>query len=127
MKNFASPGSPFASALVGDPELFVSEVDESDGSIALYRPSVAVLCNISLDHKEMDELRSLFAGFLAAADKAVVNLDDPESRLLADSLPTDRLSASVSTARLRPWSAATSSCSPTGSASRCRRAMKFTR
>jgi UDP-N-acetylmuramate--alanine ligase len=90
MKNFASPGSPFASALVGDPELFVSEVDESDGSIALYQPTVAVLGNISLDHKEMDELRSLFAAFLAAADKAVVNLDDPETRVLADSLPPER-------------------------------------
>jgi UDP-N-acetylmuramate--alanine ligase len=91
MKNFVSPGSPFASALVGDPELFVSEVDESDGSIALYRPSVAVLCNISLDHKEMEELRSLFSGFLAAADKAVVNLDDPETRLIADALPDERV------------------------------------
>jgi UDP-N-acetylmuramate--alanine ligase len=91
MKNFVSPSAPFASALVGDPELFVSEVDESDGSIALYRPSVALLCNISLDHKEMEELRSLFAGFLAAADRAVANLDDPETRLIADSLPGERL------------------------------------
>ena len=90
MKNFVSPGAPFASALVGDPELFVSEVDESDGSISLYRPSVAVLGNISLDHKEMDELRSLFGGFLGAADKAVVNLDDPETRMLSDRLPDDR-------------------------------------
>jgi UDP-N-acetylmuramate--alanine ligase len=89
MKNFVSPSAPFASALVGDPELFVSEVDESDGSIALYRPTVAVLGNISLDHKEMEELRLLFGGFLAAADKAVVNLDDPETRLLADALPEE--------------------------------------
>ncbi|HEX8512921.1 MAG TPA: Mur ligase domain-containing protein, partial [Allosphingosinicella sp.] len=29
MKNFATPSAPFASALVGDPQLFVSEVDES--------------------------------------------------------------------------------------------------
>ncbi|WP_037502703.1 UDP-N-acetylmuramate--L-alanine ligase [Sphingomonas jaspsi] len=84
MKNFVSPASPFASALVGDPELFVSEVDESDGSIALYRPTVAVLGNISLDHHSMDELRALFGGFLARADKAVVNLDDPEVRAMAD-------------------------------------------
>ena len=90
MKNFVSPSAPFASALVGDPELFVSEVDESDGSIALYRPTVAVLGNISLDHKEMDELRVLFSGFLAAAGKAVVNLDDPETRILAESLPAER-------------------------------------
>ena len=91
MRNFVSPSAPFASALVGDPELFVSEVDESDGSIALYRPTVAVLGNISLDHKEMEELRALFGGFLAAASKAVVNLDDPESRILADTLPQDHL------------------------------------
>jgi len=91
MKNFVTPSAPFASALVGDPELFVSEVDESDGSIALYRPEVAVLTNISLDHKEMDELRGLFAGFLNAARKAVLNLDDAETRALAESLPGEKL------------------------------------
>ncbi|HEX6218337.1 MAG TPA: Mur ligase domain-containing protein, partial [Sphingomicrobium sp.] len=72
MKNFVTPAAPFASALVGDPELFISEVDESDGSIALYRPEVAVLTNISLDHKEMAELRSLFGAFLLRARKAVI-------------------------------------------------------
>ena len=91
MKNFVTPSAPFASALVGDPELFVSEVDESDGSIALYRPEVAVLTNISLDHKEMDELRGLFAGFLNAARKAVLNLDDAETRALAEALPDDKV------------------------------------
>nr|MBA2772284.1 UDP-N-acetylmuramate--alanine ligase [Sphingomonas sp.] len=59
-------------------------------SIALYRPEVAVLTNISLDHKEMAELRELFAGFLNASRKAVLNLDDPETRALADMIPTDR-------------------------------------
>src|SRR4051812_22203263 len=90
MKNFVTPSAPFASALVGDPELFVSEVDESDGSIALYRPEIAVLTNISLDHKEMDELRQLFAHFLNASRKAVLNLDDPEARALADTIPDDK-------------------------------------
>jgi UDP-N-acetylmuramate--alanine ligase len=87
MKNFVSPDTPFASALVGDPTLFVSEVDESDGSIALYRPTVALLNNVSLDHKEMDELRTLFGGFLAAAGTAVVNFDDEESRAIAAGVP----------------------------------------
>jgi len=91
MKNFVTPSAPFASALVGDPELFVSEVDESDGSIALYRPEVAVLTNISLDHKEMDELRQLFAHFLNASRKAVLNLDDPETRALAGTVPADKV------------------------------------
>jgi len=91
MKNFVTPGAPFASALVGDPELFVSEVDESDGSIALYHPSVAVLTNISLDHMTIDELRALFGDFLARSGKMVLNLDDPETRLLADAMPDDKL------------------------------------
>jgi UDP-N-acetylmuramate--alanine ligase len=89
MKNFVTPSAPFASALVGDPELFVSEVDESDGSIALYKPEIAVLTNISLDHKEMTELRSLFAAFLLRARKAVLNLDDPETRAIGDVVPAE--------------------------------------
>lgn len=107
MKNFVSPDTPFASALVGDPDLFVSEVDESDGSIALYRPTIALLNNVSLDHKEMDELRSLFGGFLAAADRAVVNLDDEESRLIGRGIGDaigyafDREEASVRGRQLR--------------------------
>src|ERR1700759_4431686 len=91
MKNFVTPAAPFASALVGDPELFVSEVDESDGSIALYRPGVSVLTNITLDHKEMDELRQLFAHFLNASKKAVLNLDDPETRALSETVPADKV------------------------------------
>jgi UDP-N-acetylmuramate--alanine ligase len=91
MKNFVTPSAPFASALVGDPELFVSEVDESDGSIALYRPEVAVVTNISLDHKEMDELRGLFSGFLGVARTAVLNLDDAETRALAEALPAAKV------------------------------------
>jgi len=90
MKNFVSPSTPFASALVGDPELFVSEVDESDGSIALYQPEIAVLTNISLDHKEMGELRTLFGGFVLRARKSVLNLDDPEVRALSDVAPADK-------------------------------------
>jgi UDP-N-acetylmuramate--alanine ligase len=91
MKNFVTPSTPFASALVGDPELFVSEVDESDGSISLYKPEIAVLTNISLDHKEMVELRQLFAGFVNASKKAVLNLDDPETRALAETTSADRV------------------------------------
>ena len=91
MKNFVTPGAPFASALVGDPELFVSEVDESDGSIALYHPSVAVLTNISLDHMTIDELHGLFGEFLSRSGKVILNLDDPETRLLADAMPDDKL------------------------------------
>src|SRR5206468_8506639 len=74
----------------GYPELVVSEVEESVGVIARDRPAAAVLTNISLDHKEMDELRELFAHFLNASRKAVVNLDDPETRALSETVPGDK-------------------------------------
>jgi UDP-N-acetylmuramate--alanine ligase len=86
MKNFIDPGSPFASARVGGGDVFVSEVDESDGSIALFEPRVAVVNNISLDHKSLDELRSLFRGFIASAQTAVLNLDNAETAALAADL-----------------------------------------
>ncbi len=77
MKNYGT------GARIGRGDVFVSEVDESDGSIALYRPTVAVLNNVAIDHKSMEELRVLFGGFLAAADHAVVNADNMEAMALA--------------------------------------------
>ena len=79
MRNFAGDDMPFASALVGDAASYVSEVDESDGSIALYQPDVAVVTNISLDHKSLEELHQLFGDFAAKARIAVINADDAES------------------------------------------------
>ncbi|WP_313008210.1 Mur ligase family protein [Brevundimonas vesicularis] len=90
MKNFADADHPFASALIGGPDVFVSEVDESDGSIARYDPTVAVVSNISLDHKSMEELRDLFGGFTARATTAVLNLDNPETAALAQTLPASK-------------------------------------
>jgi UDP-N-acetylmuramate--alanine ligase len=90
MKNFVTADTPFASALIGGDEIFVSEVDESDGSIARYRPKVAVVNNISLDHKSMEELRALFSAFVTKADTAVLNLDNDETRVLASGVPQGR-------------------------------------
>jgi UDP-N-acetylmuramate--alanine ligase len=86
MKNFATADAPFASAKVGAGALFIAEVDESDGSIALYAPTVAVVNNISLDHKSMEELRALFCGFAAGARHVVLNLDNVETAALAAGL-----------------------------------------
>jgi len=83
MKNFVAPDAPFASARIGKGGDFVAEVDESDGSIALYRPAVGVLGNVSLDHKSLDELRVLFGDFLGAAGAVAINADDAESMALA--------------------------------------------
>ena len=79
MKNFVSEDRPFASAVVGSDALYVSEVDESDGSIAQYRPEVGVLLNVSLDHKSMEELRELFGDYIEESKIAVINADDDEA------------------------------------------------
>ncbi|MBS0472897.1 MAG: UDP-N-acetylmuramate--alanine ligase [Proteobacteria bacterium] len=90
MLNFATPDAPFASALVGQSDIFVSEVDESDGSIARYHPRIAVLNNIALDHKSMDELRTLFRAFIGKSEIAVLNLDSDEVVALSADLPRKR-------------------------------------
>jgi len=91
MKNFVADDTPFASALVGDGEAFVSEVDESDGSIALYQPRIAVLNNVSLDHKSLAELRALFGAFAGKAETTILNVGDAESAALARTLDPARL------------------------------------
>ena len=93
MRNFASDDAgavTFASAAVGHGDAFVSEVDESDGSIALYCPRIAVLNNVSLDHKPLAELNALFGGFIASATTAVVNLDNTDAAALAMTVPPAR-------------------------------------
>jgi UDP-N-acetylmuramate--alanine ligase len=91
MKNFANPQAPFASALIGGGEAFVSEVDESDGSIALYRPRIAVLNNVSLDHKSLEELRRLFGDFAGKAETTILNIGDAETEMLAATLDRAKL------------------------------------
>ncbi|PCG14451.1 MAG: UDP-N-acetylmuramate--alanine ligase [Sphingomonas sp.] len=91
MKDFVAADRPFASALVGAGDPYVSEVDESDGSIALYRPQVAVLNNVSLDHKSLDELNRLFGDFLAKARHGVVNADNADAARAAAALPAERV------------------------------------
>ena len=95
MTNFIDVDSPFASARVGDGDIFVSEVDESDGSIEFFEPRVAVVNNVSLDHKSLDELRKLFRGFIAKAQTAVLNLDNAETAALAADLKGQALTYSL--------------------------------
>ncbi len=79
MLNTIRPPLP-GNAICGDPDLPVIEADESDGTISLYEPAVAVVTNISLDHKPLAELRVLFQDFVSKASRAaVLNLDCPES------------------------------------------------
>lgn len=91
MKNFASKEAPCASAMAEGDRIFVSEIDESDGSIARYMPKIAVLNNVGHDHKSMEELRELFGTYLAKAYTAVVNIDNEEAAEIAGHLMENRL------------------------------------
>jgi UDP-N-acetylmuramate--alanine ligase len=91
MKNFVTPDTPFASAVIGQGEIFVAEVDESDGSIRHYHPHIAVLNNVALDHKSLDELRALFGDFVARSAIAVLNLDNAETASIGATVPPGKL------------------------------------
>ena len=124
MTNFVDgDGGPFASVRVGAGDLFIAEVDESDGSIARYDAHVAVVNNVALDHKTMDELRALFAGFVARARPR-----GPQSRQCGDG-GADRHPARRADGDLQPEEKGrgpardATSCRPrTASPSRCARA-----
>jgi UDP-N-acetylmuramate--alanine ligase len=114
MKNFVDADSSFASARVGTGEIFVSEIDESDGSIALFAPHVAVINNISLDHKPLVELRTLFRDFAAKAQSVVLNLDNAEAATLLSGLRPGQVITYGLNAAQAQLSAARPSQSPDG-------------
>lgn len=59
-------------------DICVVEADESNGSIDLYNPYIALITNISADHKSLDELQILFKNFANRAQKSVIINDDYE-------------------------------------------------
>jgi len=75
-------------------------LDESDGSITLFEPRVALVNNISLDHKSLDELRALFRSFIAKAQTVVLNLDNAETAALSVGLkPEQAITYSLNSAQ----------------------------
>lgn len=87
MTNFENENRTGNAVMGGDTKNFVAELDESDGSIALFHPTVGILTNISLDHKPMTELHRLFGDYMAASKTAILNGDDPDSMVLNDRNP----------------------------------------
>lgn len=85
MPNFTGhPDSLMGNAVAGSSDLFVAEMDESDGTIALFDPAIAVLNNITLDHKPFDVIEPLFRDYiLRAREGAVINLDDDRAAKMA--------------------------------------------
>lgn len=76
-------GRAASNLIFGQSDLYVAEADESDGSIELYNPFIAVVTNVSLDHKPLEEIRPLFERFLnRARHGCVVNADCAETKRL---------------------------------------------
>ncbi|MBN2106700.1 MAG: UDP-N-acetylmuramate--L-alanine ligase [Deltaproteobacteria bacterium] len=68
----------------GSSPYMVCEADESDGSIVRYRPAVAVITNITKDHKDLPELRSLFQTFADNTFEALIVCGDcPEASAIS--------------------------------------------
>jgi UDP-N-acetylmuramate--alanine ligase len=74
-------------AVVGDGDYIVVETDESDGTITNFHAEIAVLTNISEDHKGMNELMDIFRKFLSQSKHQVLNIDCPNVRILAQDFP----------------------------------------
>jgi UDP-N-acetylmuramate--alanine ligase len=67
---------------------FIIEADESDGTIVKYKPHIGLLTNISKEHKELDELHSLFNAFIsniAPGGTALINISCSETAKLFES------------------------------------------
>lgn len=82
LKNYETqPGIP--NVILNNGDYCVIEADESDGSIEKYTPYISVINNITLDHKTIEELKTLFGDFAQRARKgAVFNKDCLNSRSL---------------------------------------------
>lgn len=61
----------------GASDLLVVEADESDGTLVKYSPEVAVILNISKDHKTVDEIKMLFETLVSQSSWTALNCDDP--------------------------------------------------
>lgn len=74
-------------AVIGNMNQIVLETDESDGSITNFKADIAVLTNISEDHKDMDELKTIFDQYLRQSKVQVLNLDCPIVAQMAQKYP----------------------------------------
>ncbi len=80
-----------AMAGAGSPNLFVTEGDESDGTLALYEPDIAVVTNIEFDHMEhfsdVTAFEACFTAFMNQARRVVFCADDSRATRLASAFP----------------------------------------
>ena len=70
-------------AMTGTSDIVSIEADESDGSIVLYTPRIAVITNISKDPKSIDEISRMFVSFSQnTTETLIINADCPRLRMI---------------------------------------------
>jgi UDP-N-acetylmuramate--alanine ligase len=80
-----------ANAHAGSDPLFVAEADESDRSFLVFRPDIAIVTNVELDHpdefRDFEAVAEVFRAFLdrrAVGAPALLCADDPGAMALAE-------------------------------------------
>lgn len=77
---------------LGKGNLFVTEIDESDGLFLAVHPTIAVLNNIGRDHLEtyhdLATITGIFRRFVLQAEESVLAIDDEHVRALAHQVPS---------------------------------------
>lgn len=94
LKNYENKqGIP--NVILNNGEYCVIEADESDGSIEKYTPYISIINNISLDHKSIDELQTLFKNFALRSKHGVVFNKDCKNSHILENLTPNTLSFSI--------------------------------
>jgi UDP-N-acetylmuramate--alanine ligase len=76
-------------AAVGHGDWLIIEADESDGSIVNYHADIGLLLNIDKDHKEINELMTIFSAFRDNSHQFIVNQSHPLAAQLSVQLGND--------------------------------------
>jgi UDP-N-acetylmuramate--alanine ligase len=78
-------------AVAGSGDVIVVEADESDGTVALYSPDIAVVTNVELDHvdyfENQSELHDCFRQFGGQAGFVVYGADDSGALAIFEKFP----------------------------------------
>ncbi len=84
---------------LGGDKYFIFEADEYTDSFLSFHPTTAVALNIELDHVDyftgIEHIRRSFAQFLSYAERAVVNIDDSETRCVAGGYSGDLITYGI--------------------------------
>lgn len=92
-----------SNVLVGDPHLFVAEVDESDRSQLHFSPDFALITNLDSEHldvyRDIADIKESFRFFVErvkAAGRIIYCLDDPHLREITSDTPAGAVSYGLS-------------------------------